>query len=58
MLQECKLNLNFFLAGYNLKNLDRNEFLTFMHQNAKAYMTNKDVGIISLPELTMEYKEE
>ena len=58
MLQEGKVSLVFGLAGYNIKNLDKNEFLTFMHQNLKAYMTNKDIGIVSQPALTIEFKEE
>lgn len=57
MLEEAKVSLVFGLAGYNVKALDKNEFITFMHQNMKAYMTNKDIGIVSQPALTMDFKE-
>ena len=57
MLEEVNVNLVFGLAGYNIRNLDRSDFIRFMEQNIKAYVTNKDIGIASNVTLLLESKE-
>lgn len=46
MLDEVNVSLVFSLAGYNIKNMDRQEIVAMVGQYLKAYMTNKDIGII------------
>lgn len=57
MLEEAKVSLIFGLAGYNIRNLDRSDFVRFMEQNIKAYVMNKDIGIASNVTLSLESKE-
>lgn len=46
MLEERNVAIHFGLAGYNVKQLDKQDLANLIGQYLKAYMTNKDIGII------------
>lgn len=54
MLEEKHVRLEFGLAGYRVKELDKQDFVNLVGQYIKAYMTNKDIGIVGPISLILE----
>jgi hypothetical protein len=57
MLEEREITIRFNVAGYNLDQMDLNDFKNHVQQLIKAYTGSKDVGIASNPSISMNWKE-